>query len=45
MTTSMGIITAISWGEITPFEFTSYEELVERFHKEVEELWEQEDGE
>jgi hypothetical protein len=32
-------------GEITPFEFTSYEELVERFQKEVEELWEQEDGE
>ncbi len=31
-------------GQIEPFEFTSYQELVERFQREVEELWEKEDG-
>jgi hypothetical protein len=31
-------------GEIEPFEFNSYEDLVERFQREVEELWEKEDG-
>ena len=31
-------------GQIEPFEFTTYQELVERFQREVEELWEKEDG-
>lgn len=31
-------------GEVKPFEFTSYQELVERFQREVGELWEKEDG-
>jgi hypothetical protein len=31
-------------GETEPFEFNSYEDLVERFQREVEELWEKEDG-
>jgi hypothetical protein len=31
-------------GEVKPFEFTSYQELVERFQREVEELWEKKDG-
>ncbi len=43
MTTSMAIIIAISW-ETSPFEFTNYENLVEQFQREVEELWEIEDG-
>ncbi len=31
-------------GEVTPINFKSYEELVDRFEKELMELWSEEDG-
>lgn len=32
------------WGSVKPYAFSSYEELVMRFQREVEDLWRQEDA-